>query len=175
MPQKITRLKTPAADAPQSRDDVARMIREIGDLQRDFARVQHDLNDAIAHHTHIAAPMLSGLTARIKALQAGVQTWCEAHRAELTRNGKSKSADLITGEVQWRQRPPSVRVRGLESVLAEIHARGLAACYIRAKEEINKEAVLANPDDVAGIPGLAVVSGLEDFVITPHEIEQTAA
>lgn len=175
MASKVTRLKTPAVEAPQSRDDVARMIREIGDLQRDFARVQATMNDAIAEATNLAQPQLSGLTARIEALQTGVQTWCEAHRDELTRNGKVKSANLVTGEVQWRQRPPSVRVRALDAVLAEIHARGLAASYIRAREELNKEAVLAAPDEVAGIPGLSIQTGVEDFVITPFEIEQTAA
>jgi phage host-nuclease inhibitor protein Gam len=151
------------------------MIREIGDLQRDFVRIQADMNDAIAAATDHAQPMLSGLTARIEALQAGVQTWCEAHRAELTRDGRVKSANLVTGEVQWRQRPPSVRVRALDAVLAEIRARGLADAYIRTTEALDKAAVLASPDEVAGIPGLAVVTGVEDFVITPFEFEQTAA
>lgn len=172
---KIARLKTPAVEAPQSREDAARMIREIGDLQRDFARVQAAMNDAIAAATQVAQPQLSGLTARIEALQAGVQTWCEAHRAELTRDGRVKTANLVTGEVQWRQRPPSVKVRALDLVLAEIHARGLAAAYIRTREELNKDAVLAAPDEVAGIAGLSIVTGVEDFVITPFEIEQTAA
>lgn len=62
---KLARLKTPALEAPQSREDVARMIREIGDLQRDFARVQAAMNDAIAEATQIAQPQLAGLTARI--------------------------------------------------------------------------------------------------------------
>lgn len=175
MASKISRLKAPALEAPQSREDVARMIREIGDLQRDFARVQATMNDAIAEATQIAQPQLAGLTARIEARQAGVQTWCEAHRAELTRDGKVKTANLVTGEVQWRKRPPSVKVSDLDVALAEIRARGLAATYIRTAEVLDKAAVLAAPNELAGIPGLSVATGVEDFVITPFEIEQTAA
>lgn len=172
---KVSRLKAPALEAPQTREDVARMIREIGDLQRDFARVQAAMNDAIATATQIAQPQLSGFTARIEALQAGVQTWCEAHRAELTRDGKVKTANLVTGEVQWRQRKPSVKVSDLDVALDEIRARGLAGTYIRTAEALDKAAVLAAPDELAGIAGLSVVTGVEDFVITPFEQEIDAA
>ena len=55
------------------------------------------------------APRLKELQDRIGMLQAGVQTWCEANREQIC--GKGKTANLITGEVSWRQRPPSVRVR----------------------------------------------------------------
>ena len=54
---------------------------------------------------------LQEITARIETLQAGIQTYCEAHRDELTSGGKTKTANLVTGEVSWRQRPPSVSIR----------------------------------------------------------------
>lgn len=170
---KIVRLKTAAAEAPQTRAEAAARIREIGDLQRMLDRERAEMNDALAAVTAHHQPALETLSHTIDALQQQVQIWCEAHRAELTRDGKVKTANLITGEVQWRQRPPSVRVRALDAVLAEIRARGLGQTYIRSKEELNKEAVLLNPDAVAGISGLTIQTGVEDFVITPFE--QTAA
>ena len=97
-----------------------------------------------------------------------MQGFCEANRSELTNGGKVKTANLITGEVQWRQRPPSVSVRGAESVIETLVRLGLNV-FVRTKEEINKEAILNEPDAVKGVAGITVVTGVEDFVITPFE------
>lgn len=106
-----TKLKTPAkAYASQTRADVQADIKTLGDLQREHLRLSADLNDAIANLAEAAAPRLKSLSESISRLQGGVHTWCEAHREELC--GKGKSANLITGEVQWRQRPPSISIRG---------------------------------------------------------------
>ena len=70
--------------APQSKADCQADIKKLGDLQREFTREQADLNDAISNLTKTAAPRLTQLTERIELLQAGVQTWCEANRKELS-------------------------------------------------------------------------------------------
>lgn len=169
MAKTATRLKTKAqAYVPQSRDDAAADIRKIGDLQRQLTRATTEMNDAIAHITQSFQPRLDALNEQLKTLQDGVQGYCEAHRLELTDNGKVKTANLITGEVQWRQRPPSVSVRGANTVIEMLKRLGLAR-FVRTKEEINKEAILNEPDQVRGVAGLTVVTGVEDFVINPFE------
>ena len=70
----------------------------------------------------------------------------------------------------WRQRPPSVSIRGTEAVLETLERMGLTR-FIRTRSEPNKEAMLAEPDAVRGIAGITIVSGVEDFVITPFEAE----
>ncbi|MCE7915389.1 MAG: host-nuclease inhibitor protein Gam [Nitrosomonas sp. PRO4] len=173
-PKTATRLKTKAqVYVPQSRDETAADIRKIGDLEREKLRTTAEMNDAIAHITEKYQPRLDGLNAQLKTLQEGVQGYCEAHRVELTDGNKVKTANFITGEVQWRQRPPSVSVRGQEAVIDLLKRLGLTA-FIRTKEEVNKEAVLNQPDEVRGVAGLTVVTGVEDFVITPFEQEVSA-
>lgn len=168
---KNNRLKLQAeAYVPQTQDDVAADIRRIGDLQRQLTRYQTEANDKIAEITATYQPLLDGLREQIKPLQAGVQVWCEANRHELTRGGKVKSANLVTGEVQWRQRPPSVSVRGVDAVLSVLAELGLGR-FIRVKNEVNKDAILAEPEAVRGVAGISVVTGVEDFVIVPFEIE----
>lgn len=167
-----TRIKTRAqtyvcASREQAQSDIA----AIGNLQREHSRLSGELNDAIAALTEAAAPRLKELQERIDALQSGVQTWCEAHREALC--GKGKSANLITGEVSWRQRPPSVRVTGEESVIDLLKRMALGR-FVRSKEAVNKEAILNEPEAVAGVPGIKVVTGVEDFVIVPFEIETEA-
>lgn len=173
MAKNITRLKAKAQiDVPQTKNEAAADIRQIGDLQRNLARATAGMNDAIAHITQTYQPTLETIGKQIEGLQAGVQAYCEANRADLT-GGKAKTANLITGEVQWRQRPPSVVVRGAESVIAALKGFGLAR-FVRTKEEVNKEAILNEPEAVKGVAGITVVTGVEDFVITPFEQDAAA-
>lgn len=164
-----TRLKSQAQIyVPQNRDDAAADIRKIGDLQRQMSRATTEMNDAIAEITAKFQPHLDAVGKQINTLQDGVQGYCEAHRQELTNDGKVKTANLITGEVQWRQRPPSVRLSKSEVVLETLARLGLSR-FIRTKEEVNKDAILDEPDAVRGVAGITVVTGVEDFVITPFE------
>lgn len=171
MSKKPQRLKAPAqVHVPASRDDCAADIRVIGDLQREQARKTAAMNDEIAAITARYQPELDELKARLERLQEGVQTWCEANRQALTDNGKVKTANLVTGEVSWRIRPPSVGVRGADAVIETLRRLGLTK-FLRERVEINKEAILNEPDEARGIAGITIVSGVEDFAIVPFEQE----
>ena len=164
-----TKLKAKAQIyACSSREQAQKDISMIGMLQREHGRISGELNDRISALTEAEAPRLKELQDRIGMLQAGVQTWCEANREQIC--GKGKTANLITGEVSWRQRPPSVRVTGEESVI-DLLKRMTLGRFVRTKEAVNKEAILNEPEAVSGVPGIKVITGVEDFVITPFEVE----
>lgn len=168
---KPNRLKLQAeAYVPQTIDDCAADIRRIGDLQRQLTVAQAEMNDAIAEITERYQPVLNSIKQMMTPLQAGVQVWCEANRHDLTRGGKVKTANFTTGEVAWRQRPPSVSVRGADVVISALAELGLIR-FIRTKQEVNKDAILAEPDAVRGVAGINVITGVEDFVIVPFEVE----
>lgn len=170
---KPNRLKTQAKKPqiiPQDRDACAETINSIGRLQREIAVKQAAMNDEIALITDRYTGQMTEQTLQLRVLQEGVQIWCESNRSDLTEGGKTKTAGFVTGTVQWRQRPPRVQVRGLESVLETIKGLNLWR-FIRTKEELNKEAILNDPTAVAGVPGLVIVTGEEEFVITPFEQE----
>jgi phage host-nuclease inhibitor protein Gam len=175
MAARKTRIKAPALPElpPQTREDCAAWIKTLGDMQRDLARVEAEMNDAIGQTTQFYQPRIDALKAKIAAKQTGIQTWAEANREAITEGGKSKTANLITGLVQWRQRPPSVSIRGVESVLETLERLGLSR-FIRTKREPNKEAMLNEPEAVRGVAGITLVTGVEDFVVTPFEQEVTA-
>jgi phage host-nuclease inhibitor protein Gam len=164
-----TRLKQPAMTAvPQSRDDCAVDINTIGRLSREITVKTAAMNDEIAAVTDRYTTEFTPLQEEVKSLTAGVQSWCEANRDDLTMGGKSKTGQFVTGTVQWRQKPPSVAVRGVEAVIAALKQFGLDK-FVRVKEELNKEAILNEPAAVSGIAGLSIKSGVEDFVIQPFE------
>lgn len=105
----------------------------------------------------------------IKSLSQGVQVWCDANRETLTMGNKTKTANLASGEVRWRMRPPKVVVRGMDMVMEELKGLHLER-FLRIKEEVNKEAILADPEAVQHVKGISIDQG-EDFVILPFETE----
>lgn len=171
MAKKATRIKTDThAVRLQSRDDVEVAIKQIGDLQRQLEQTAINQNNELAAITEKYAPILTALKEQIEPIQMAVQAWCESRRDELTQNGKTKTGSFNTGEVQWRQRPPSVAIRGADSVIEALKTHGLIR-FVRTKEEINKEAMLNEPELAATIAGVTIKTGVEDFVITPFEQE----
>lgn len=197
------RTKAPAQEhVPSTRDDCARQITLIGNLQRQHERLQGEMNDKIAAITDQYAAPLELLAKQISALSAGVQTWCEASRPQLTQDGKFKSHDFLTGVVNWRLGLPSVSVTGADAVIKTLRNLGLVE-FIRTKEEVNKEAILANfsaaekitPASISGeldaekqmvlirvitanemlqgLSGIKLKPGAESFSITPVSLESS--
>ncbi|TPQ28956.1 host-nuclease inhibitor Gam family protein [Methylomonas sp. EFPC3] len=162
------RIKAPAATyACQTKEQTQAAICELGLAQRELTRIETEINDEIAKITDSRKVHIEALKTKIDALLNGIQTWCEANRAELCKDG-GKTANLITGEVSWRQRPPSVSVRAVDKVLETLRNLGLSR-FIRTKDELNKEAVLAEPKAVQGIAGITINTGVEDFAVVPFE------
>ena len=168
---KKTRLKAPAVavNVPQNREMAAEAIAKIGQINRDLARIGANMNDELAAVKARFEAMADPLRLQSEALTQGVQTWAEANRDSLTQHGKVKTADLTTGKIMWRMRPPSVRITGADAVLDALRRMGLRR-FIREKEEVNKEAIQNEPDAVADVPGISISQG-EDFVVEPFEAE----
>ena len=163
-----TRVKQPAKLHFVSIEQVQSAIKEIGDLSREYTRLTTEMNDKIGATSEQYAPKLKALKEEIEPLQKAVQEYCEANRDELTEFGKTKTANFVTGEVQWRQRPPSVAIRGAEAVMEFLQRMGFDR-FIRTRQEINKEALLNEPEVAKGIAGITIKTGVEDFVIKPFE------
>lgn len=158
-----------AAWVCQSKEQAIDSIRALGDAQRELTRIETEINDQVADITAGRKDEIDALKTRIETLTSGIHTWCEAHRAELCAGG-GKTANLITGEVAWRQRPPSVSIRAVDKVLETLRSLGLSR-FIRSKDEPNKEAMLADPKAVSGIAGISIVTGVEDFTVQPFEVD----
>lgn len=168
-----TRLKAQTLrTVPQSKDECAEHIRLAGNLQREFERHLAEMNDRVGVIAQEYQPILEALKQRIKATQEGVQAWCEAHRVELCgENDKhGKTASFVTGTVSWKKRPPSISVRNPEGVIETLKNLQLLR-FVRTKEEVNKEAMLNEPDMVRGIAGIKIVKDIEDFIVQPFEAE----
>ena len=57
-----------------------------------------------------------------------------------------------------------------DAVIEHLKSLGLQR-FVRTKEEPNKEAMLAEPDAVRGVAGITLNTGVEDFTITPFQVQ----
>jgi len=166
----MTRTKKLAANyrVPQDRDEADGMIRELGETRRAHARLETQMNDALAELKERFETEARPLKERGEALLMGLETFANASRDALTRGGRTKTVEFGNGRLSWRLRPPRVSVRSEETVIETLKALGLAR-FIRLKETVNREAILAEPAAAAGVKGIAVGSEGEDFVVEPFE------
>lgn len=154
---------------PQTREQATDAIADIGRAQRERERIQAAMNDEIAEIKQRYEEQARPHAERIATLSKGVQTWCEAHRHELTDAGKVKTASLAAGEVRWRTTPPSCSIKAVDKVIEALRSMGLSR-FLREKIEVDKQAILADPEAVQHIKGISI-SQREEFVIVPFETE----
>jgi phage host-nuclease inhibitor protein Gam len=156
---------------PQSRDQAAASIRRIGELTRELTRREADMNDALARIKAQCEQAAEPLREEVKGLTEGLKTWAEANRVALTDGGRVKFADLGTGVLRWRLRPPKVSLpRDVAAVIERLRALNLPQ-FVRTKEEVDREAMLADPEAARRVPGVRIASEGEDFVVEPFEAE----
>jgi phage host-nuclease inhibitor protein Gam len=166
--KQAVKIKQAAAEfVPQDREQVVGAIAEIGRRQRERERIQAKMNDHLAAIKEEYEEEARPHNEKILKLSEGVKAWCEAHREELCQGGKIKTANLSSGEISWRLRPKKVVVKSAEKILEALKSLGLDR-FIRVKEELNKDAILAEPEAVEHVKGISISQG-EDFVIKPFE------
>lgn len=160
---------------PQNRDEAASAVARIGEIGRELARREADMNDALARIKEQCEAAAEPLRQECDGLTEGLKTWAEANRAELTNGNRVKFALLGTGKILWRLRPPRISApKDQGGVIETLRRLGLSR-FIRTKEEVNREAMLAEPDVARTVTGIRIGSEGEDFVVEPFETELQGA
>ncbi|MGO4558294.1 host-nuclease inhibitor Gam family protein [Mesorhizobium sp. 2RAF21] len=155
---------------PQSREDAVWTVGRIGTLRRDITARKATADEQIKTIGEQIEATLAPLAEELKQLEEGIQAYSEANRLALTVEGKVKFHDFGTGRISWRLRPPKVGIRGVDAVIEGCKRLGLVR-FLRVKEEINRDAMLADPDTARQIAGVSISSEGEDFVVEPAELE----
>lgn len=168
MASKKQKLKEDAVPTPTSREEAERLLAEIGREQREVSLIEQAMNEELeqvkAKHHEQAKPYNDSIEGKFAALHR----WAEANRDSLLAKG-GKTARLATGLLTWRLTPPKVNVRGTDKVLAALDRFGLTR-FVRTKREIDKDAILREPEAVEGVEGLSI-SQKEEFAAVPDESE----
>lgn len=167
MAKAKAKTSAPTVPVPQSLDEARDFILEIGKQQRVRALIATDMNNQLEDLRSRFEREAATRSTHIKQLTEGVAIWAAANRKELTKDGKTKTAVLATGELRWRMTPPAVSLKSVKDVLAAL-AKAKLSRFIRTKQEVDKEAILKEPDAIKNIAGITI-GQREEFVIVPNE------
>lgn len=164
----MARMRKPAeaVPVPQTGEEANRFLEEIGQRHRALAIIQAGLDEAIASFKAKAEQEAKPLQAEIEQRTRGLQIWAEANRVVLTEGGKRQTVQLAAGEIGWRRRPPSVRVGDMKAAIAWLLDNRVTA-FLRTKHELDKEALLRQPEAAREVPGIRIGTAGEDFVVQP--------
>ena len=154
---------------PKSLDEAAQFLARIGKEQRVVDMIQSNLNAAVDKLKTKAIASTKPHQKKISQLVEGLFAFAETNRDELTNDGKCKTVEVPTGTFGWRMTPSAVSLRGVKSILKSLKALKLTR-FIRIKKEVNKEAMLKEPNVAKTVKGVSI-NQHEDFVAKPSELE----
>jgi len=154
---------------PKSLDEAAKFLAKIGEEQRATDEIQSGFNAAVDKLKTQAMVGVEPHQKKVSQLVEGLFAFAEAHRDELTDGGKRKTVEVPTGTFGWRMTPPAVSLRDVKSILESLKSLKLKR-FIRTKEEVDKEAMLKEPDVVKTVKGVSI-GQREEFVAKPVVLE----
>ncbi len=163
----MARLKpTPIVIADKREATVA--VAEIAALDRQMAAIECDMQAEIDAAKARARQRANSIAARRAELANGVAVWAKLYKAELFRS--AKTLDLGHGKIGFRASTAITQERGVtvEMSLARCHELGRTD-GIRLKEELNKERMLAWPDERLSLVGCKRQQRDTFFIDIPQE------
>ena len=128
-------------------------INEIeNDSQKEILELKNKINELEKKAKNKAKPY----EVKSNELAQGVYIFAEGHRVELTDEGARKTVELAAGDkIRWYFTPPAVEVDDEKEALKELERRELSE-FIRVKKEIDKEAILREPEKIKNLKHLSV-------------------
>lgn len=172
MSQKRIKLSAPTIRTRAEAEQVVGDIR-LATIERDRRKLDIEQAKKVIDDAH--AEVIADLTRKIELCCEGLRTWAEGNPAEF---GARKSLELTHGTIGWRLGNPTLKTlagRTWDMVLAA--AREVAPRFVRKKEEVDKQSLLAERETVG--PDMLRLLGVrvsqdEPFFVDPKidEVEK---
>jgi phage host-nuclease inhibitor protein Gam len=154
-------------DIAASREEVEALIGKIGEMYREITQLGLEYGARTADLKLDYEAKVAALKDAIEQAEQKVRGWCEVNRERIT-NGR-KSCSFPTGKVQWRAGRQYVHYDyPKERVIETLKRLGLSQ-FVRMTEDVNEQALLADPTTAATVPGIRIDRRPETFSIDPVE------
>lgn len=159
----------------RSRAEAEATVREICELKTAFALAEAEMNAAVTQAKKQFEERFAPAEKQILEKSALLQAWAENNPSEF--HGL-KSLDMTHGQIGWRTGQPQLKTLSgwtWDRVLEAIKSFGGAEAYVRLKEEVNKQQLLADREKLtdSGLREIGVrVLQEEAFFIEPN-LQQT--
>jgi phage host-nuclease inhibitor protein Gam len=166
----MAKIKKIAVPVPQTRHDFDALAVELGENMRAIEAIKLRTADEMARVKLSGAVAIEALEARKKSLWGAVAAYAEAHRDELLSSGR-KSVTIPAGIIGWRISNPAIDLTGDETeIILRLEAMGCQR-FLRETIEIDKAALLAEPEAARTIDGIAIRQE-EALYFKPLDVER---
>ncbi|EGY01090.1 prophage host-nuclease inhibitor protein [Nitrospirillum viridazoti Y2] len=165
------RLKTPAVPVPQTRASFESLATDLGAMIRKAERIESLAADQVAQIKLKAKQDTAELEKRITASFTALAAYAEANRSDLVPEGR-KSVTIAAGVIGWRLSNRSVKLQDTteEEVIAWLEQAGQHQ-FLRETLELDKSALLADPETAKTIPGVTFAQGVR-FYFQPLDLSE---
>jgi phage host-nuclease inhibitor protein Gam len=163
-----SRIKSPV-ETIRTRAEADQLVGDIATLKAQEQQITGELNEKITALRREYDLQLMQIAVDLEARTATLQDWSDRNVAEF---GARKSIAFTHGEVGWRTGNPALKpLTGWtwDRVLEKLREGGWFAKYLRVKQEVNKELILADRGELGeSLKSIGVrVVQAETFYIEP--------
>ena len=167
--------------APATREAMESLVGDIAALKLEEQRLKNEMDAQLQVVRENYEGRLADNNDQLAARMPHALAWAEAHAEEF---GGKKSLELLHGVIGWRTNPPSLKpLKGWTwaTVLDKIKSLPAMIQYVRTKEEVAKDTILADREvlgDGLRVIGCRVVQEDEFFIepkLTKTEARVTEA
>jgi phage host-nuclease inhibitor protein Gam len=128
----------------KTRTEMETLMREIARLKLNEKLLLSGMDAELQSVRDNYESRLGTLTQLLAEKTDAARAWAKANSAEF---GQRRSIEFAHGKIGFRTGPPKLKTvlkRKWDDVLDSLRARRWGAAYIRVKEEINKEQIIAD-------------------------------
>ncbi|EMN78457.1 host-nuclease inhibitor Gam family protein [Leptospira interrogans] len=167
----------------KSRTDLEKAVEYIGEQMLEKDRLVNEAESKIAAIRSELEEVLYPVQSKIEHVTSGVAFFVKKNREELFPDPNLKTCKMISGSIQFRKIPASVKTKGTAKFFEKILAANgllqrfndwaakLSNVFIRVRIELNKEAILAEPLRAKQKLGVEINEEKERLYIKPSRLE----
>ncbi|EKN86920.1 Gam-like protein [Leptospira interrogans str. 2003000735] len=167
----------------KSRTDLEKAVEYIGEQMLEKDRLVNEAESKIAAIRSELEEVLYPVQSKIEHVTSGVAFFVKKNREELFPDPNLKTCKMISGSIQFRKIPASVKTKGTAKFFEKILAANgllqrfndwaakLSNVFIRVSIELNKEAILAEPLRAKQKLGVEINEEKERLYIKPSRLE----
>lgn len=171
---KSNSVTVPALSVPQDAAQAASLVHLIGANKRALDALMNRQEAAVAAAAEKFAAQINDATEALGENVAALQAYAEANKDALTADGK-RSVATQAGTFGWRYGNRAVKFEGkhAEKLIEKFKELGHTD-LIRTIEQIDKTAILANPDAIEKIKKIKIEQE-ERFYVRPLSVDNDIA
>ncbi|EMN43360.1 host-nuclease inhibitor Gam family protein [Leptospira weilii] len=184
---KKTEEKRPLVDLPnneyKNKSELEAGMEFMGEQMLEKERLVNEANLKISQIRTELEEVLYPIQSKIDHVTSGIAFFVQKNREELFPDPNLKTCKLISGTLNYRKTPASVRTKASVKLFEKILAENgllqlyndwiarLSKVFIRAKLELNKDSIIADPLAAHQKIGVELNEEKERLYIKPSRIE----